>query len=120
MLFHDLPESITGWRRVWERYDLGPMINGHPVIVFQAAQLLLGRGERTAAEMALREVLARDPEHLRALRLLAMLVTNRDHGADAEEAAALRARCQAAEAAEAERSSAPPDPVFVSSEEVGS
>ena len=98
MLFNDLPETITAWRAVWERYGLGPATNGHPLIVFQAAQLLYGHGEREAAEMAFREVLARDPDHLPALRWLTTLVSNRDHGAAAEEAAALRERCAALEA----------------------
>jgi hypothetical protein len=96
MRYDDLPQEITAWRAVWERLGLGPQINGHPLIVFQAAQLLLGRAERAAAELAFREVIAREPDHLPALRWLTVLVTNRG---DAEEAALFRRRCEALEAA---------------------
>src|SRR5262245_1515131 len=49
------------WRMVWKRLQLGPAINRHPAIVFQAAQILFGRGEVRAAEAAFAEVLERDP-----------------------------------------------------------
>jgi hypothetical protein len=96
MMFNDLPEEITSWRAVWERLGLGPQINGHPLIVFQAAQLLLGRAERAAAELAFREVIAREPDHLPALRWLTVLLQNRGL---TEEAALFRQRCEALEAA---------------------
>jgi hypothetical protein len=92
MLYNDLPEEITAWRAVWERLGLGPQTNGHPLIVFQAAQLLLGRAEYRAAELAFREVLAREPDHLPSLHWLASLLTNRGL---ADEAAAFRARYEA-------------------------
>ena len=94
MLYGDLPEEITAWRTTWERMGLGPQINGHPLIVFQAAQLLLGRAETRAAELAFREVLAREPNHLPSLRWLATLLTNRGLAA---EAASYRARYEALE-----------------------
>jgi hypothetical protein len=95
MLYGDLPEEITAWRAVWERLGLGPQTNGHPLIVFQAAQLLLCRAEHAAAELAFREVLAREPNHLPALRWLATLLQNRGL---TEEAALFRQRHEALEA----------------------
>jgi hypothetical protein len=94
LLYNDLPEEITAWRAVWERFGLGPQINGHPLIVFQAAQLLIGRAEYRAAELAFREVLARVPDHLPSLHWLVTLLTNRGQ---ADEAAVFRARYEALE-----------------------
>jgi hypothetical protein len=47
------------------------------LIVFQAAQLLYGRGKVLAATAAFREVLGRDPDHLGALKWLACLLQNK-------------------------------------------
>jgi predicted TPR repeat methyltransferase len=53
------------------------MVNNHPAIVFQAAQLLFGRGQTLAAEAAFRDVLERAPDHLPALNWLVALLENR-------------------------------------------
>jgi predicted TPR repeat methyltransferase len=65
------------------------MVNNHPMILFQAAQLLYGRAYPKAAEGAFREVLEREPHHLPALRWLATLLQNRGCH---DEAAAFRRR----------------------------
>jgi hypothetical protein len=103
MRYGDLPEELTAWRAVWERLGLGPQVNGHPLIVFQAAQLLLGRAERLAAELAFREVLSREPNHLPSLCWLAVLLQNRGL---AEEAASYRARHEALESERADADAA--------------
>src|SRR5262245_58308103 len=104
MFYHDLPEEITSWRVVWHRLGLGPQINGHPLIVLQAAQLLLGRAEYAAAEQAFREVIARVPDHLPSLRWLDILVQRQGR---MEEYASLRERTKKLEASAAEPSPSP-------------
>jgi alkyl sulfatase BDS1-like metallo-beta-lactamase superfamily hydrolase len=79
----DLPKKTAEWRKTWAKLGLGPAINGHPLVVFQEAQVLFGRGEYLAAEGAFREVVQRDPRHLAALRWLANLVENRGLVAEA-------------------------------------
>jgi hypothetical protein len=96
MMYNDLPAEITAWRAVWGRLGLGPQINGHPLIVYQAAQLLLGRAENRAAELAFREVVARVPDHLPSLRWLAVLLHSRGL---TEEADQFRRRCEELESA---------------------
>src|SRR5262245_24187092 len=76
-------ENTADWRAVWKRQRLGPAINRHPDIVFQAAQILVGRGEVRAAEAAFTEVLERDPQHVAALTWLANLLQNRGRHAEA-------------------------------------
>jgi predicted TPR repeat methyltransferase len=82
-------QDAADWRKVWATCRLGPMVNNHPAIVFQAAQLLYGRGQRRAAEAAFQEVLERAPDHQAALNWLAALLENRGCRA---EAAAYRKR----------------------------
>jgi hypothetical protein len=78
------PNAGAEWRRAWKKLGLGPAINGDPIIVYQSAQLLYGRGEHKAAEGAFREVLDRDPKHLGALEWLACLLQNQRHFAEAD------------------------------------
>jgi tetratricopeptide (TPR) repeat protein len=95
MLYHDLPEEITCWRRVWDTLNLGPAINGHPLIVYQSALLLNGRALYQAAELAFREVLLRRPDHVPSLKWVAILLQHRGRN---EEAASFLARAAAEEA----------------------
>lgn len=77
--------DMNDWRDVWAKHNLGPMISTHPLILFQAGQILQGRAELEAAEGAFREVLVRDPNHVGALRWLTVLVQNRRDFAEASE-----------------------------------
>ncbi len=79
---HDTRRGVD-WRKTWASHGLGPAINPAPQIVFQAAQLLYGHGERLAAEAAFREVLERAPDHLPTLRWLTGLLQNRGQFAEA-------------------------------------
>jgi hypothetical protein len=101
------------WRITWARLGLGPAINGHPVIVFQSAQILYARGEKGAAEEAFREVLERDPRHLKALEWLACLLQNQRRFAEADAYRTRKAEIEAEPAraiAEKERAAASTEP----------